>query len=396
MGSFLTNYQVRSNSPADVVRLLAPLVDRAYISPAKNGWVTVYEEKSDEQDERVLSRFAQMLSSKLGTSVFAFLVHDSDVLLYFLCENGREVDRYNSNPDYFQEADDDTRARVRGNAAVVLRHCVAGTKIEDLQALLHDPEVDVDLALQELASFLGMDPLRVGLGFKYFDEEHGEGLDDTAEFQFVGRSVTDAQRVARQEELAIVAERMTVGQPSHMEQYAMLLGMLIAGRDVIHLMPPGMCDPRDPAIQAVLAKSRRSFDANCRVALKQIQLPNIPTADALIAAADRGPVEYAQFIAATTPEALSLIAAGICSACSLPWFRAFIENGADVNRRDHAGSTMLMDMAAQGKIDRVQLLLRHGADVNLRSSVGQTALQIAVQTGQTQIATLLRQHGAAD
>src|SRR5258708_5159051 len=102
MGSFLTNYQVRSDSASAVREALAGLVQsRAYVSPPKDGWVTVYDEASDHQDDVTLRRMALGLSERLKTSVLCFLVHDSDVMVYWLCRDGTLVDEFNSDPDYF-------------------------------------------------------------------------------------------------------------------------------------------------------------------------------------------------------------------------------------------------------------------------------------------------------
>ena len=50
MGASLTNYQVRGKSAAEVSEAVASLVQsRAYVSPEKNGWVTIYDEASDRQ-----------------------------------------------------------------------------------------------------------------------------------------------------------------------------------------------------------------------------------------------------------------------------------------------------------------------------------------------------------
>src|SRR5438874_2591578 len=104
MGAFFTNYQLRTEDSSAVANAVKPLASpRAYVSPPKNGWVTVYEEKSDEQDDAVLRKIAMALSRSLKTAVFAFLVHDSDVLMYWLYNNGQIVDEFNSAPDYFGE-----------------------------------------------------------------------------------------------------------------------------------------------------------------------------------------------------------------------------------------------------------------------------------------------------
>jgi len=190
MGAFFTNCQIHTNSAPAVKKALEPLVNsRAYISPEKNGWITVYDESSDEQDPAVLTRVAAALSRSLETAVFAFLVHDNDVAMYWLYQNGLLADEYNSAPDYFEDATEQTRARVRGNPDKLLPLCVAGTARADIEAVMH-PADGLPLTAQEiladLAKLLGIDDTRIRLGFTYFDSEGEEILPDAGEYEPVG------------------------------------------------------------------------------------------------------------------------------------------------------------------------------------------------------------------
>jgi hypothetical protein len=171
MGAFYTNYQVRSDSTADVVKALGPLVrSRAYVSPTKNGWVTVYDEASDDQSDVILREIAMGLSETLNTAVFAFVVHDSDVFLYWLFQSGRLIDELDSDPEYFgNKVNEATRARLRGNTAALLPLCRPGTTAAEIDAVLHDPDAPSGIAdelLADLAELLGMDDTRTALGFR--------------------------------------------------------------------------------------------------------------------------------------------------------------------------------------------------------------------------------------
>jgi hypothetical protein len=148
-----------------------------FISPPASGWVTVYDATSDEQDLDELHRLAMALSRGLRTAVFTFLVHDSDVLMYLLFENGQLADEYNSVPDYFGEAGEADEERYRGDPSVVLRHCRAGTTAADVERVLHG-DADADFAeegLGQLAALLGIDPARASIGFNYFVEGADDG-----------------------------------------------------------------------------------------------------------------------------------------------------------------------------------------------------------------------------
>ncbi|MBZ5611773.1 MAG: ankyrin repeat domain-containing protein [Acidobacteriia bacterium] len=55
-----------------------------------------------------------------------------------------------------------------------------------------------------------------------------------------------------------------------------------------------------------------------------------------------------------------------------------LDSGADVNARDHDGSTALMMAAGYGYADIVQVLLDRGADPHFESNDGSNALTLAV------------------
>jgi Raf kinase inhibitor-like YbhB/YbcL family protein len=61
--------------------------------------------------------------------------------------------------------------------------------------------------------------------------------------------------------------------------------------------------------------------------------------------------------------------------------RDLIAHGANVNQKDDAGVTVLMQAASAGRAEKVRLLVASGADVNARTSGGMTALMMAALAG---------------
>jgi hypothetical protein len=62
---------------------------------------------------------AAFLSRELRRPVFSFHVHDSDLWMYVLYENGSPVDQFNPVPEYWGELDDEERESWRGDARAV-------------------------------------------------------------------------------------------------------------------------------------------------------------------------------------------------------------------------------------------------------------------------------------
>lgn len=176
------NYQIRSEDSAAVAAAVSELIQaRAYVSPAKSGWVSLYEEKSETQDAHEIGRLGMELSARLSTAVIAFLVSESTLFVYYIFENGDLVDEYHSTPppnNALTEADQ--RYRFMGRPDELLKFCAPGTQRQDIEQLLlrgdslmeggFAKSVNPEERLHPLATALQIDDLRIMLGFSAFDQ----------------------------------------------------------------------------------------------------------------------------------------------------------------------------------------------------------------------------------
>ncbi len=206
MGAFFTNFHIRGDSPERVAAVLKRRIRaRAYVSEAKNGWVSAYDISCEEQNVDELQRLAKALSEELGAAVFAFLVHDSDVFYYWLYEHGALRDEYNSCPDYFSDdgVDDATWQRLAGNPQAIVSLAAPGataeaiakalqrekmdpaSTLDDEARLQADPYIFAEQRLREFACLLGIDEYRASMGFH--DVEQGRAA-KRAEFLRVDRA----------------------------------------------------------------------------------------------------------------------------------------------------------------------------------------------------------------
>jgi len=172
MGASFANYHVRKIDAKNCARALTTLIgSRALVTDSKNGWTTIYDEQSDSQDIEVLRRLAKGLSSKLKTAVIVMMVHDGDVFMYLLFDNGEVVDQFDSKPDYFGPVSDAKRKEWAGNFSRLLRYAKKGTALADLKhASDKKLKFDEDERASEFAKLLGIDPARARTGFKYVQE----------------------------------------------------------------------------------------------------------------------------------------------------------------------------------------------------------------------------------
>ena len=62
----------------------------------------------------------------------------------------------------------------------------------------------------------------------------------------------------------------------------------------------------------------------------------------------------------------------------LPAVQWLLDQGSDVNTRDHAGSTPLIEAASLGHVEMCQLLLEHGADLSVQNQMEENAVSASV------------------
>jgi hypothetical protein len=340
MGAFITNIHVRSDSASKVVDALDGLVQaRAYVSQPKEGWVTIYDEASDEQDAELLGSIAESLSKKLAAGAIAIMVHDSDVLTYWLYDKGSLLDEFNSNMEYFgEEPDAHTRARYSGDAAALLTFCRHGVTQGDIEAVIHPPDGPPAFAeemLGDLAKVLGFDETRITLGFKYFDGEGEDILPDAQDFVPIGGKAKKKSK----------ASSSTQGDIVTLPFIAMAVGMLTKRWD------PQTADQAE-AFEALSAKAggtgqdllqqlNAGFDKAARTFLKQSKQPGLPTYNELKSARDNGPEALAKFVAQRAPDQLTEVGVEAAACRFVPFVEALIKVGLDSNAPSFNGRTAL-------------------------------------------------------
>jgi hypothetical protein len=68
-----------------------------------------------------LDEATQSLGGQLGKPVFSFHIHDSDLWMYTLYDEGEVADQFNPIPGYWEEVDEATHAAWSGNAVAVAK-----------------------------------------------------------------------------------------------------------------------------------------------------------------------------------------------------------------------------------------------------------------------------------
>lgn len=108
------------------------------VSPLRDRWTTIMDGHFAVEGAPGLSALAKSLSSNLHSYCLALNVHDDDILFYNLCQNGADLDGYNSSPLYFETArlPDDEIERQRHDPQPFTPLLPAGVTLTQLEEIL--------------------------------------------------------------------------------------------------------------------------------------------------------------------------------------------------------------------------------------------------------------------
>lgn len=180
MGNFFNSIQVKDRPREQVLTSIKAIEKKYggkfYVGPTLEGWIGVYPSLSPHHDT-----IAQVLAKRLKGTVWRLLVHDDDVLAYWLWHDAELVDSYWSAPGYFGEDNLADEEQMRGDPEVLSR--LIGGKTRALQKLL-DRSKRPAFAFQQLEALqraVGMRNLLTSYeDLKRFD---GAGIEGWSNFE---------------------------------------------------------------------------------------------------------------------------------------------------------------------------------------------------------------------
>jgi len=339
MGSFLTSVHVQSSSAEQVTEVLQQLELRgAWVSAQGGKWVTVWDSIGMTRALDV----AQHLSRHLEAPAIAFMVHDSDIFFYWLYDNGRQLNQYNSSPDYFGEGTM-PEGDFQPDCQLLKQYCRADTTVEQLESILSiwtaeeaaagvmPDYVFAEDRLRDLAKHLEIEARVAGVDYGDLEDE-----------KF--RELIGAQWIGK-------------GNPS---DYPTICGMETDWIPDDIDMEEGKTVDDDGEPDIIGFPSFPLHSAASR--------GDIATIETLIAeGADIDEINSTMIV---TPLAIA------ASESTPEVVKKLVELGADVGKRGTAAEsgTPLMMAESAGRTDNVRTLVELGADVNETNATGASLL----------------------
>jgi len=271
MGAFYTNVTVRHTDVDAVIAVLEQLRRDAFVTPAHNGAIVVFDAHIESQDTKDIDRLAGPLSKGLRSAVLLALNHDDDLFYYALLESGRLIDEYNSRPGYF---DGTEQIATGGDARKLAAAFGVADRADRLDRLLHSTrytsETERHAALVQL---LGLPPTAVGSGYDTISHgELPEGMREN-ELRMVGAAVvrrSSPPALSDVDAEALQAKMSTLVRPS--PELAAIIGPaplpygMVVMKVIGYVTRHGLSDSRtrtirtDATLRAVYGVDRMTFD----------------------------------------------------------------------------------------------------------------------------------------
>jgi hypothetical protein len=205
MGAFLGCIQVKTGDRKAVLEAATAVAKQleiqCLVSPVLSGWIGVYP-SGNGQDQRV----GEELAKRLGGTVWHVLVHDDDVLAYWLWDENALVDSYGSVPGYFGEEDPAEQEEMTGNPAL-LSQLVGGEPARLAEVLAREGSRPfAQMQLDELGLATGVPNL--ANAYEYLKEGETQNVRGWSRFQELPGERVKAKTQERRERKKQVADEV--------------------------------------------------------------------------------------------------------------------------------------------------------------------------------------------
>jgi len=213
---------------------------RGYILKAKDSaWTTYYDEDS-RQDIEKAKNVGCNLSKVLSMTALVFNLFDSDVLQYYLIENGEIIDYYSSNSECFGEKG--IYIDIEENAKKLCERFNTSCSENALVELLKSKEYTLeDERLEKLAKTIGIEPILASYGYDAAQDVK-EYLGNKVKIKKIGKPMinkgfNELLDAILDEDVYKVKELITSGVDVNWEKGSVLKCAIVSGNmDILNIL----------------------------------------------------------------------------------------------------------------------------------------------------------------
>lgn len=176
MGAFFGSILIKTENSGAVQTALETVGREAkckfLMGPALNGWISVLPNDSGQNDQ-----ISVELTRLLPEDIFHLIVHDDGLFAYFFYRQGRLLDQYNSDPDYFEAVSREERNECRGRPELYQDLLPAPDSLSKLKALLAADKEKYVFEQERMSQFVELLGLSNALtSYEYLQEGERDGI----------------------------------------------------------------------------------------------------------------------------------------------------------------------------------------------------------------------------
>jgi tetratricopeptide (TPR) repeat protein len=191
MGAFFDSIHVRTEN-SDVVKKTLEQVAKEMdckflLGPPIKGWISIFPSEIGRKEP-----VSSIISQLIPNDIFHVMVHDDDVFYYDFYRNGKLTDRYNSCPDYFEEASEDEEQKCKGHPELFQDLLPDSKSLSKIQKLLAADKFTFES--ERIAQFVELlDLPNATSSYEYIQEGERDEIEDWKQFVHIEYKPSSAE-----------------------------------------------------------------------------------------------------------------------------------------------------------------------------------------------------------
>jgi hypothetical protein len=182
MGAHYGAILVKAEQPAllyPVLEILASKYNRKFlVGPSVKGWVSIFPSEHGHDD-----RISAEIAKRMFGNIFHLLVYHDDIFVYYFYRDGQLLDKYNSNPDYFEDQPPEEKESLRGRPEVFCDLLPVSKNLNEIKFLLDTTGNRIVFEQQRMEQFIYLVGLpNVLSSYEYLQEGERGGIKGWKQF----------------------------------------------------------------------------------------------------------------------------------------------------------------------------------------------------------------------
>ena len=157
------------------------------LGPPIKGWISIFPSEIGR-----VAPISSRISELIPNDIFHLMVHDDDVFHYYFYRTGKLTDRYNSGPDYFEQASEEEKQECKGHPELFQNLLPDPKSLSKIQKLLAADKFTFES--ERIAQFVELlDLPNATSSYEYLQEGERDEIEDWKQFVHIEYKPSSAE-----------------------------------------------------------------------------------------------------------------------------------------------------------------------------------------------------------